>query len=279
MVDVPHEGPMRRPDTADSPIWTIALLGALVVLVVVGMVLNKPGADARLVEWQRVLGVIATLGVFTILYKENPLFRFVEHIFIGLATGYGVAYIWVAFIQPRWFVPMLPSSVMKDGQGQWWLIFALLLGLLFFSVYFPRLAWMNRFAFGVLMGWSAGAALQMFIGLIGPQIVTSFKAPVTTYNLGDAAVSINNFPAFGLWWHPFALVFVVVLVCVLSYFFFSVEHRTRWIRRPANAGRFLLMITLGAIFGTTVMGRLSLLIVRLEYLKGAFVDWWHLLVK
>ncbi len=42
------------------------------------------------------------------------------------------------------------------------------------------------------------------------------------------------------------------------------------IREPARAGRYFLMISLGAIFGTTVMGRFSLLIARLDYLLGAF---------
>ena len=62
-----------------------------------------------------------------------------------------------------------------------------------------------------------------------------------------------------------------MLICTFAYFFFSVEHRTHLIRQPARMGRYFLMISLGAIFGTTVMGRFSLLIARLDYLRDAFI--------
>ena len=164
-------------------------------------------------------------------------------------------------------------------QGQWWLFFALPIGLLFYTVYFPRLAWMNRFLIGVLMGYVAGYALAGFIGFLAPQIITSFKSPVTVYQPEGMPLGPNNFQALGVYWHPFSFIFVAVLLCVLAYFYFSVEHQRRWIRHPAHAGRYLLMIMLGAIFGTTVMGRFSLLIVRLEYLLNAVTGWFHFLTK
>ena len=61
------------------------------------------------------------------------------------------------------------------------------------------------------------------------------------------------------------------------------EHKSKIIRVPSSLGRYFLMITLGAIFGTTVMGRFSLIIERLNFLKDAFADWgmalWHLLAR
>jgi hypothetical protein len=280
-VTSPHSAKPRR----ESPLWAVGLLVGLFILVFIGMGIARQIGDTYsaqvpvMAEWLRVLGVLATLAIFSILYQENPIFRFFEHIFIGLATGYGVMYVWVNFMQPRWLVPMLPESMIADGQGQWWLVFAALLGLLFFTVYFPKLSWMNRFALGVIMGWAAGAALQMFVGLLGPQLVAAFRAPVTRYALANTPVSANNIPiGGGLWLHPFVLVAMVVLICTLTYFFFSVEHRARWIKQPALAGRYFLMITLGAIFGTTVMGRLSLLIARMDVMLRAFQDWWGMLL-
>jgi hypothetical protein len=226
-------------------------------------------------NWIRVLGVVATLSIFTILYKENPLFRFMEHIFIGLATGYGLVLSWQAVAKPLWYLPMMPGSLVKDGQGHWWLVFAFLIGLLFFTIYFPKLSWMNRFAISILMGWAAGAALQAFMGLIGPQIVAALKAaPITVHRPETAAVG-NNFYGLSVWWHPFSLISLIVLACVFAYFFFSVEHRRAWIRKPSVVGRYFLMITLGAIFGMTVMGRFSLVIDRLNFLIESFKGWIH----
>ena len=59
-----------------------------------------------------------------------------------------------------------------------------------------------------------------------------------------------------------------VLSC-LVYFFFSIEH-TGVVGHTARLGIWFLMITFGAAFGYTVMGRIALLAIRIEFL---FDDW------
>lgn len=301
MTNDVNEGTMPKA-SQESPWYGYLLLAALAVLLVVGIVLNRGATSfdpdnptANYLQWRTLLGVIVTLGIFSILYRENPIYRFLEHIFIGLATGYSVAYLWFKFVEPRWFVPMIPESLAKGTrfdappqvvQGQWWYFFAFLIGLMFFSVYVPKLAWMNRIAIGVMLGYVSGAAFQMFMGILAPQITSSFKPPITNYR-PDTPPPIglpfdaNNIPIGSTGWylHPFSIVFLVVLVCTLAYFFFSIEHKYAWIRKPSNAGRYLIMIMLGAIFGTTVMGRFSLLIARFEFLIEAFKGWWHLVFR
>jgi hypothetical protein len=55
----------------------------------------------------------------------------------------------------------------------------------------------------------------------------------------------------------------------LVYFFFSIEHKGL-VGKTARVGIWFLMITFGAAFGYTVMGRIALLAIRLEFL---FDDW------
>ncbi|HEY3342569.1 MAG TPA: hypothetical protein VGK81_11145 [Anaerolineae bacterium] len=276
MADTVLETPAPRPEGAESPAWIIGLLVVLVTLGVFIVTLSFRSEPAYQL-WLRLLGVLVIVTIFSILYKDNPVFRFVEHLYIGLATGYGLIYTWVNVAEPKWFIPMMPSTLTHGGQGHWTLFFAFLLGLLFFTVYFPKLAWMNRFAIGVLMGFFSGMALQMFMGGLAPQLVAAFRPPVTKYSTVNGVVSptlaMNNIHVGSVWLHPWALLALVVLLCTLAYFFFSIEHRTRWIRVPSNFGRYFLMITLGAIFGTTVMGRLSLLIERLGFLIGLVKDY------
>lgn len=264
----------RRADGAESPLWITLLLGGAALLIVLGIVMNRDQDAGKFEQWKIILGVIATLGIFSILYKENPVFRFIEHIYIGVATGVGIVIYFWQVIYPSWWVRMVPSTVTEGGKGEWWHIFALLIGLLLFSVYFPKLAWMNRFVFGVLMGWAAGYIWRDFLGLLAPQLHKSFaKTPVTTYAMDGVGKvgDLNNIHLWGnVYFHLWHVVFIIVLVCVMAYFFFSVEHRAGWIRKPANAGRYFLMITLGAIFGTTVMGRFSLVIERFDFLRNAF---------
>lgn len=59
------------------------------------------------------------------------------------------------------------------------------------------------------------------------------------------------------------------LLCCRPYFFFSVEHKGA-IYPVARLGVAFLMITFGASFAFTVMGRITLLTMRLQFL---FDDW------
>lgn len=260
-----NEEQVVTPPAHDEPIgWAIVLLGALTAFILLALVvIHSTKSTSSFDLWVHLLGVGAILAMFTVLYKENRFFRFVEHIYIGLATGYSIAYTWVIWAEPKWVVPMLPRTLVHGGQGHWMLISGLLIGSLFFTVYFPKYTWMNRFAVIVLMGSVSGMALEMFMGSLAPQIVAAFRPPVSTYTLGST--SVNNFHGLGVWWHPWALLSFLIMLCAMAYFFFSIEHKTRLIKAPSVIGRYFLMITLGAVFGTTVMGRLALVIERIGF--------------
>ncbi|UCH33733.1 MAG: hypothetical protein JSV65_14345 [Armatimonadota bacterium] len=194
------------------------------------------------------LAAICTLAIYSILYRENVVFRFFEHVFIGLATGYGFYIVITQVLHPKWWTPFVE-------QGRWYFIFALLMGTMFYTVYSRRYSWMNRLAVGVFMGLGAGLGIVGFITELAPQMAASFK-PLWTSR--PPYVLVNN------------LLFFITLITVMSYFFFSFEQRHPAIRGSARLGRWLLMVAFGAIFGNTVMGRMSLLIDRLDFLLH---DW------
>ena len=68
------------------------------------------------------------------------------------------------------------------------------------------------------------------------------------------------------------MVYVFTLLCVLSYFLFSFEVKGRLLRTMTTSGRWLLMIGFGAIFGSTVMMRFSLLIDRMYFIFVEFLQ-------
>lgn len=201
---------------------------------------HKVFADS-LAVW---LAAISTLAIYSILYRENVVFRFFEHIFVGLATGYGIYIVVVQILGPRWWVPLA-------DEGKWYWVFALLMSSMFYTVYTRRFSWMNRLAVGAFMGLGAGLGIVSFVTDLAPQIKASFKPLWTTH---APYLLVNN------------VIFFITLLTVMSYFFFSFEHNHRAIRSSSRLGRWLLMVAFGAIFGNTVMGRMSLLIDRLEFL-------------
>jgi hypothetical protein len=213
----------------------------------------------NLVVWA---GALCTLGIYSVLYKENKVFRFFEHLFLGLATGYTIALTWNDILKPRWWKPMAI-------EGRWWFFFALPAGLLFYMVYSKRHAWMSRLIFGLSFGAAAGLAFQKFSGIYFPQFqsvarvrftdLPEAKAP-DAYALTPFSAALNN------------LMGLLILGAVMTYFFFSFEQKGRVIPAVSRAGRYVLMFAFGAIFGSTIMARMSLLIGRIYFLIHDWID-------
>jgi len=208
---------------------------------------------------------IATLGVYTILYRENPISRLFEHIFVGLSAGYLLATTWTLNLEGKWWNPMIQDR-------KWYWIFAPIVGLLFYFIYSRRLGWLARLVMGLFFGAAAGTFFRQFFPIFSPQIYACFKP------LGpQPGMSVEGFffEVILQYW-----IFVVILLTVLSYFFFSVSHEGRFGRglgRSALVGRWFLMIAFGAMFGNTVMARISLFIGRVRFLLfdwlGSFIPW------
>jgi hypothetical protein len=199
-------------------------------------------------------GVAATLGVYSILYRENPVSRFLEHVFIGLSAGYLLYVTWTENLLGKWWTPMVDHRL-------WYWVFAPIIGLLFYFIYSRRFIWLARLVMGLFFGIAAGTFFREFFPLLSPQIHMSFKALRPTAAQTWGGVILNNW------------LFVFVLLTVMSYFFFSVPHEKRAGRVLARAslfGRWFLMIAFGAMFGNTVMARISLFIGRVQFLLN---DW------
>ncbi len=195
-------------------------------------------------------GAIATFAIYSVLYAENRFYRLFEHIFIGLSAGFGVYVTWSQVLEPKWWQPMV-------HKGQWQWVFAAVLGSMFYFMYSKRHAWISRVIFGLFMGLSAGLMFRDFYEIYFPQMGASMK-PI----FGNSV---------GYWQSVNAIVFYVILISSMAYFFFSFEHENPIVQKTAAAGRWFLMIGFGAIFGATVMGRMTLFIGRLNFLVN---DWW-----
>lgn len=198
------------------------------------------------------IAAIGTLAIYSVLYKENPVYRLFEHIFIGAASGYSVFVTWTQILKPMWW------DKITSGEAYW--VFALVGGAMFYFIYSKKHVWISRIIFGTLLGLVSGAAFKGFAGLNVDRIHASFK-PIAGHGMA-LSESLNN------------LVFIIVLLAVMSYFFFSFEHKNRVTSLPPKLGRWCLMFAFGAMFGSTVMARMSLLIGRVYFLLG---EWLHII--
>lgn len=217
------------------------------------------------------VGGVATLAIFSFLIKENPFYRFFEHVFIGIAAGFGVIVPFKNFIFPKIIEPMLGMDIVQFPDGTFskeyqplYLLYLLpaLFGLLYYTIYSKRFSWMAKLVIGFSLGASGGMAFEGFFNYILPQLQSSGKALLVFSEGGfDLGSSFNN------------LLFVVTLLSVMYYFFFSFRSaESRVLTTVSHGGRWLMMLCFGAYFGSTVMARMALLVERLEFL---ITDWYQ----
>ena len=194
------------------------------------------------------LAAFLTLAAFSFLYKDNPFFRFTESLFAGVSLGYYVGNVLNQTLLPNLFVPMA-----QDFGKNWDLLVPGLIGLMLYMRSAPRIGWISRYALGIYVAYYIGVDFTRRIhGEVLPQIARTIR-PITAFD-GPTLVSI---------------VFIIGVYSVLVYFFFSKEQN-RVTRPVARLGIWFLMISFGAAFGFTVMGRVALLIGRLNFL---ILDW------
>ena len=224
-------------------------------------------------KWQTltvIVAGVATLAIYSFLYSENKFYRFFEHVFIGIAAGFGPIYMIRDNLWPRIIEPMLGLNILKFPDGTfsenyqpWTLLYIipLLFGLLYYFIYSKRYNWLAKIVIGFSLGSSAGMAFQGFFASVTPQIITSFK-PLLVFQSGSLNLlsSLNN------------LFFVYTLIAVMTYFLFSFRGEAKVIKGVSYSGRWLMMICFGAYFGSTVMARLALLIERLQFLLIDFIQ-------
>ena len=49
------------------------------------------------------LGALLTLAVYSFLYKDNPFYKFAEHLFVGVSAGYYlVLSFWTVLVANLW---------------------------------------------------------------------------------------------------------------------------------------------------------------------------------
>lgn len=188
------------------------------------------------------LGVALTLLILSFLYRDNPLYKIAEHLFVGISAGYYIALAWQETIWPNL---ILAVSV----EHQWTRLGGALLSVLMFTRFVSRISWLSRWPLAFIVGMYAG----INVGAYGRgDLIIQLEATMLDFLHGGWA-GVSNF------------LLVAGLTTSLLYFYFSREH-TGVMRGVSRVGVGFLMISFGASFGYTVMSRISLAIGRARFL-------------
>ncbi len=192
------------------------------------------------------IAAILTIAIYSFLFKENKLFTFAEHLFLGLAVGHA------AVLGYQNVMNSAVNPLVQKGQIIW--LLPLLGGALLLTRVFPSYAWLSRIPLGFMMGVAAGLSLKRAID-------SEFWAQAAaTTSLG--LTSFDN------------VIYVITVLAVLAYFFFGVSEKSPGgavVMNIGKLGQYLMMIAFGASLGSTIMARLSLVIGRLQFLFGTWI--------
>ncbi len=218
------------------------------------------------------VAALLTLFVFSFLYKDNPLYKFAEHVFVGVSAGYYIVLNFWTVVVPNLWDPLVRTFTGRDpvthqavvqaggpfaaslGDYRAWFLIPAVLGVLLFARMVPRIDWISR--------WS----LAMIIGIYAGLKTTGFAQGDL---VAQAQASLQPLWGADFWTGFNAILFTVGLVTSLLFFFYSREHKGT-LGVLARTGIAFLMVSFGAGYGYTVMSRLSLLIGRFQFLLE---DW------
>ncbi len=233
------------------------------------------------------IAAFLTLAIFSFLYKDNPLYKFAEHLFVGVSAGYQFVNLYHQYLKVKMIEPL--TECMRDyyhlialrpedlrpelltvraslggtaitakyfAVGFFYYVLPAIVGLLILTRLVRGVEWMSKYPIAYTVGYGAGMTIMIKIHSdILEQLNASVRSLPAVYAEGRLALASY-------------LIIVVGLFCSLIYFYFSSAHRGPVMGTASKVGIWVLMITFGAQFGFTIMARISLLIGRMQFLLG-----------
>jgi hypothetical protein len=232
----------------------------------------QPGQTEYRFSLPRTIGLwiaaFFTLAIFSFLFGDNPFYKIAEAVLVGVSAAYWmvvgfwdvivpnlVGKIWPTVVQV-WAMPGLSGPEAEASRSY---VVPLILGVMLLWRLSPKGAWIARWPLAFVIGTTAGLRL---IGFLHGDFLAQIRNTILPLAVVDGGV-------FDPWLSLQNLLIVVSVLCCLVYFFFSFEHKG-FVGATAQLGIWVLMVTFGAAFGYTVMGRIALLAIRLEFLLD---DW------
>jgi hypothetical protein len=191
------------------------------------------------------LEAVCTFAIWSYLYKENPIYRLFEYVFIGISVGH-ILVMSISSINGSAIVPLLAGNVLY--------IIPIILGFTLYFYFSRSFYYLYRIPMALLVGTGVGLGIR---GAAHSTIINQTIANISMFKLGMDWLSLLK-----------GLAILVGSVSVLYYFIFTyyVEQKGA-IKNAMRLPRYFIMLTFGALLANVVM-------VRTSYLSGRLIFLW-----
>jgi hypothetical protein len=225
------------------------------------------------------VALFLTLMVYCYLGKDIPflyaIYRVVAYLFVGVALGYGAIVAWHSVLSPR--------LLLRLESGQWWYLVPLVLCLLLLAK--VKRSWSGLGNVTVAFLFGVGAALAVGGGVVGT-LLPQVRAAFVSLNPGHYEGIVAQEGGLPLIYASNALLVVIGTLSTLLYFYFTTGTGLSGIATAGRSrllsiagrlldgivhlsrgfGRVFLLFTFGALFATTAISYVSLLVDRIRFI-------------
>lgn len=178
------------------------------------------------------------LIIWTIFYRENPLYKAVSSMSVGLMLAF-----WLKGGLDTLFKDVIKPALLGFELPR---LMVLMLGLLMFLRFYPKLAYVSKWPIAILAGVGTGIATR---GAVSAMILSQIR--VGSFVGVDLFTGIEN------------ILILVGTISTLVYFLFSFE-RGNVVGTISKVGQVYMMLSFGVVFGMSVYG--SSVMTQMTYL-------------
>lgn len=205
-------------------------------------------------------GFILTLMIFSYLLGDNFLYRLALYIFVGLVAGY-VTMVTVEGVLLPWFRAAVLSG---DASAQVAGIIPLAIGGLLLFKAINRLNRLANIGLAYIIGIGTAVAV---VGAVSGTVIPLTSATADSLAQTEAGALLNG------------ILIVIGVICTLIYFQYSARRipgsdltrRGALVQSLASVGQWVIVITLGALYGGAILSGLVIFSDRIAYLLSRVI--------
>ena len=213
------------------------------------------------------IAAILTLFVYGYLSRDNALYRIASHLLVGISVAYALTVAVHDVLLPRLLLPL--QATVSGSQSRQDLLIPLVLGILLLATAVPVGSRLGNIPLAMLMGVGIGVSVGgALVGTLVPQLRASMLPVAPVNGVGVVSAILNG-------------VLILALILAFLSFRYSRQAGTPTVdgsnvaaaESPSllfHLGRWVLMVTFGAILGGTILTCTAVLVGRWDFLIN---DW------